>query len=49
MHRVLRATGHMALSVWSPLDHNPYFDVLVRAMERHIGPDTAKGLRAAFA
>ena len=36
------------MSVWCPLEDNPYFESLVRAMQRHVGPDTAKGLLAAF-
>jgi ubiquinone/menaquinone biosynthesis C-methylase UbiE len=41
MHRVLQTAGRMALSVWNALEANPYFDALVRAVERHIGRDTA--------
>jgi ubiquinone/menaquinone biosynthesis C-methylase UbiE len=48
MRRTLRPGGHLAASVWCPLDDNPYFESLVRAMEQRIGSDTAKGLRAAF-
>lgn len=48
MRRALRPGGRVAVSVWCPLEDNPYFERLVRAVERHIGPDTAKGLLAAF-
>ena len=48
MRRTLRPGGRVAVSVWCPLEDNPYFESLVRAMEQHVGPDTAKGLRAAF-
>lgn len=46
--RVVRPAGRMALSVWAPLDRSPYFAALVEAMSRHVGADTAAGLRAAF-
>lgn len=48
MHRVVKPGGRLALSLWDDLRESPYFDVLVRAVTRHIGPDTAAGLRAAF-
>jgi SAM-dependent methyltransferase len=48
MHRALRPAGRVAVSAWCPVDQNPYFDSLVRAVERHVGGDTAKGLLAAF-
>ncbi len=48
MHRAVKPTGRVVVSVWRALDENPYFEGLVRAVERHIGHDTANGLRAAF-
>jgi len=49
MHRVLKAGGRVALSVWCPIRENPYFNALVDAVAHYIDPDTAKGLGAAFA
>ena len=49
MRRVLRGNGRIALSLWCNIDENPYFAALVAAIERHIGSETASGLRAAFA
>jgi SAM-dependent methyltransferase len=48
MHRVLSPGGRLALSLWCELPASPYFEALVEAITRHVGPDTAVGLRAAF-
>ncbi len=48
MSRVLRPGGRVALSLWCDIQENPYFDALVQAVTRHIGAETAVGLRAAF-
>jgi len=45
---MLRPGGRVALSLWCDLQDNPYFRVLVQAVSKHIGADTAAGLRAAF-
>lgn len=47
MHRVLVPGGELAVSLWCNLGASPYFDALVRSVTRHIGADTAAGLRAA--
>ncbi|MBW7884737.1 MAG: methyltransferase domain-containing protein [Caldilineaceae bacterium] len=49
MRRVVKPGGRVALSLWRPIQENPYFHALVEAMASHIGPDTAAGLNAAFA
>lgn len=48
MHRVLKPGGHLASGLWCDIRESPYFDALVEAVARHIGPDTAAGLKAAF-
>ncbi|WP_412067200.1 class I SAM-dependent methyltransferase [Rubrivirga sp. IMCC43871] len=48
-HRVLRPGGRLAVSVWRELSESPYFAALVEAVSTRIGPETASGLRAAFA
>lgn len=46
MHRVLVPGGRLALSVWRSLPYNPYVRLLADALERHIGPEAAAGMRA---
>ena len=48
-YRVLRPGGRLAVSVWRELSESPYFAALVEAVSTHIGPETASGLRSAFA
>jgi ubiquinone/menaquinone biosynthesis C-methylase UbiE len=48
MHRVLKPTGRLAASLWCGIQESPYFHLLVDAISRHIGEQTAAGLRAAF-
>lgn len=48
MYRVIKPDGHVALSLWCDIQANPYFHTLVEAVARHIGPETAAGLGAAF-
>lgn len=48
VHRILRPGGRVVVSLWCDIEANPYFHVLTRAIARHIGPDTAGGLLAAF-
>jgi len=48
MQRVLRADGRVNLSLWCQISENPYFETLVNALDKHIGPATAAGLQSAF-
>jgi len=49
MRRVVKPGGRVAVTLWCPIEDNPYFDVLVSTVARHIGAKTAAGLGAAFA
>lgn len=49
MQRVVKPSGRVAFSLWTPIEDNPYFFALVDAVARHVGAETAVGLRAAFA
>ncbi|KAA3663245.1 MAG: methyltransferase domain-containing protein [Chloroflexi bacterium] len=49
MGRVAKRNGRIAFSLWCDITENPYFDILVNAIATHIGPDTAAGLKSAFA
>lgn len=49
MRRVVKPGGRIALSLWCQIEDNPYFNTLVEAVARHIGPETAAGLKSAFA
>lgn len=49
MVRVLKPEGRVAISLWGPLETNPYFYELVRVIAHNINAATAAGLQAAFA
>jgi len=49
MRRVVTPGGRVAVSLWCDIEESPYFYTLVEAVARHIGPDTAAGLKSAFA
>jgi ubiquinone/menaquinone biosynthesis C-methylase UbiE len=49
MRRVVKPGGRVALSVWCEIEESPYFYTLVEAVARHIGSETAAGLKSAFA
>jgi SAM-dependent methyltransferase len=49
MRRILRPGGRLAVSLWRPLDENPYFQALLATITDYLGPDIAGGLKAAFA
>jgi len=46
MYRVLAPEGRLALSVWRALPYNPYHRALADTVERHVGPDAGRGMRA---
>jgi SAM-dependent methyltransferase len=48
IRRVLKPEGRIALSLWRPMQENPYFHALVEAIAKHIDAGTAEGLNAAF-
>ena len=48
MYRVLQPAGRVAVSLWCAIEENPYFQVLLEAVARHVGPETAAGLGTAF-
>ncbi len=48
MYRVLKPGGRAAVSLWCEIRESPYFHLLVEAVTKHIGAETAAGLRAAF-
>jgi ubiquinone/menaquinone biosynthesis C-methylase UbiE len=48
MVRVLAPGGRLALSVWRPLERQPYFVALVAALEAYLNAEVAAPLRAAF-
>lgn len=48
MRRVLVPSGRVAISVWRPIDRQPYFNALCHAVETHASPETAALQRAAF-
>ncbi|MCB8979955.1 MAG: methyltransferase domain-containing protein [Ardenticatenaceae bacterium] len=49
MKRVVKQNGRITISLWTPIEDNPYFHTLVEAMAEHVGAETAVGLGAAFA
>lgn len=48
MYRVLTPGGRVAASLWCDIHESPYFYLLVQSVNRHIGSETAGGLKAAF-
>jgi ubiquinone/menaquinone biosynthesis C-methylase UbiE len=48
MYRILKPGGRIAVSLWCNIRESPYFDVLVQAVTKNIGAETAAGLCAAF-
>jgi ubiquinone/menaquinone biosynthesis C-methylase UbiE len=47
--RVLAPGGRVALAVWRPIDHNPVFAALAKAVRRHVGTQSAALMYAPFA
>ncbi len=49
VRRIVKFNGRVAVSLWCDMEENPYFYTLVETITRHIGPETATGLKSAFA
>jgi ubiquinone/menaquinone biosynthesis C-methylase UbiE len=49
MHRVLVPGGRLGLSVWRPLQQNPYMAALGDAVERRVSVEVAAGIRTVCA
>src|SRR5262245_34608362 len=49
MRRVLVSTGQLVLSVWRSIAHCPWLRAVADALERHVSPAAALGIRGAFA
>lgn len=47
--RVTRPGGMVGITVWSPVDHQPYFVAQLRAIETILGPDRTSTFLDAFA
>ena len=48
MHRALKPGGRVGLNVWRTPQHNPTFDCLIKAREKHAGHDAADFMRSPF-
>ena len=48
MHRALKPGGRLALNVWRTPEHNPTFDCLITALEKHAGREAADFMRSPF-
>jgi SAM-dependent methyltransferase len=48
MHRVLRASGRLVLSVWRPVEFNPGHAVFADVLERHVNEAAGATRRAPF-
>jgi ubiquinone/menaquinone biosynthesis C-methylase UbiE len=49
MRRVLAPGGRVGLSVWRSTEFNPGYEILAKAIERHLTPEAAAMMRAPFA
>ena len=49
IRRVLATNGQAAVSVFRSIERNPAFEVLARALERHVSPEVGAMRRAIFA
>ena len=49
MHRVLVPNGRRGLSVWRPIQQNPYMAAVANAVERRVSVDVAAGMRTVCA
>jgi len=48
MHRVLRTSGRLVLSVWRPVQHNPGHAVFADVLDRHVSEAAGATRRAPF-
>jgi ubiquinone/menaquinone biosynthesis C-methylase UbiE len=48
MYRVLASGGRLTASIWRAIQYSPGFALLAGALERHVGPEAAKTMRAPF-
>jgi hypothetical protein len=48
MHRMLRASGRLVLSVWRPIQYNPSHAVFANVLERHVSAAAGATRRAPF-
>lgn len=49
MHRLLRSSGRLVLSVWRPIAYNPSHAVFAEVLERHVSAAAGATRRAPFA
>jgi hypothetical protein len=49
MHRVLVPNGRLGLSVWRPIQQNPYMAAVANALERRVSVDVGAGVRTVCA
>ncbi len=48
VNRILSKKGRVVFSVWSTIDHSPFYKTLYRALEEYIGIDAASILSSAY-
>ncbi|MCP3925584.1 MAG: class I SAM-dependent methyltransferase [Desulfobacterales bacterium] len=48
VNRILTKKGKVVFSVWSTIDHSPFYKTLYRALDEYIGIDAASILSSAF-
>jgi len=48
MVRTLVPGGRLGLACWRPIDHSPAFAILMQALLRHVGPETAALMQVPF-
>ncbi len=48
IHRVLAPSGRVVVSVFRSIERNPAYEVLARALERHVSPEAGAMRRAIF-
>lgn len=48
MYRVLKPGGRAGLNVWRTPEHNPAFNCLIKALEKHAGHEAAEFMRSPF-